>query len=103
MYAVIETCGKQYKVQEGEIIFLEKLGKEPEEQVVFDKILAVGSELGLKTGSPYVEGAAVEGTVIKNGKEPKVIIFKYKSKKGYRRKQGHRQPYTQVRVDKITG
>ena len=103
MYAVIETGGKQYKVQEGDSIFIEKLDVTADDAVTFDKVLIVGGEGGTKVGSPYVDGASVSANVIKNGKAKKVIIFKYKPKKGYAKKQGHRQPYTKVEITKITG
>ena len=100
MYAVIETGGKQYKVSEGDVVFIEKLGLEEGESVKFDKVLAVGGE---KTaiGAPYVDGASVEASVVKNGKDKKIIVYKYKSKKGYHKKQGHRQPYTKVEIKAI--
>ena len=101
MYAVIETGGKQYRVQEGDIITVEKLNVEAGEKVVFDKVLVLAGEGDLKVGAPYVEGAAVAGEVVENGKGKKVIIFKYKAKKDYRKKQGHRQPYTMVKIDEI--
>ena len=101
-HAIIETGGKQYRVKEGDVIFVEKLPVEAEETVTFDKVLAVTDEDGSKIGSPLVEGAAVEGSVVKNGKSKKVIVYKMHPKKGYRRKQGHRQPYTKVQIDKIT-
>ena len=87
MYAIIVTGGKQYKVSEGDVIYVEKLG--------------VGEGAELKVGAPYVEGATVAGTVEKNGKQKKVIVYKMKPKKGYRRKQGHRQPYTKVTIGAI--
>lgn len=101
MYAVVETGGKQYRVQEGDEIIVEKLGIEAEEEVVFDKVLAAGEGADIKIGTPYVEGASVKGTVIENGKAKKVIVFKYKAKKDYRKKRGHRQPYTKVKIDSI--
>ena len=91
MYAIVETGGKQYRVTEGDVITVEKLNVEAGEAVVFDKV-----------GKPYLEGCNVNGTVVENGKGPKVIIFKYKSKKDYRKKQGHRQPYTMVKIESIS-
>jgi large subunit ribosomal protein L21 len=101
-YAVIETGGKQYRVTEGDVIFVEKLGAEAEESVTFDKVLAVVADGKATVGKPLVEGAAVSGTVLKNGRARKIIVFKMRPKKNYRRKQGHRQPYTKVRIDKIS-
>ena len=101
MYAVIETGGKQLRVEEGQQIFVEKLDVEPEDEVVFDKVLVVGEGAEVKVGAPYVEGASVKGTVLANGKGQKVIVFKYKAKKDNRKKRGHRQPYTTVRIDSI--
>jgi large subunit ribosomal protein L21 len=101
MYAVIETGGKQYRVQEGDVITIEKLNFEAGDKVTFDKVLVVGEGAEIKVGAPLVEGSNVEGTVVENGKAKKVIIFKYKSKKDYRKKRGHRQPYTMVKIEKI--
>ena len=101
MYAIIETGGKQYRVQEGDVLFIEKLNVEAGDAVDFDKVLAVSNGEELTIGSPIVEGAKVSATVEKNGKGKKVIIFKYKAKKDYRKKQGHRQPYTKVVINKI--
>ena len=98
MYAVIETGGKQYRVQEGDIVTIEKLNVEAGEKVIFDKVLVLGEGAEIKVGAPTVEGAQVFGEVVENGKAKKVIIFKYKSKKDYRKKQGHRQPYTMVEI-----
>ena len=103
MYAVFETGGKQYKVSEGDVIFVEKLGAEDDASVSFDKVLAVGAEGDLKIGAPYVSGASVSAKVLKNGKAKKVLVFKYKPKKGYRRRQGHRQPFTKIQIEKING
>ncbi|MCH4886663.1 50S ribosomal protein L21 [Acidaminobacter sp. JC074] len=101
MYAIIETGGKQYRVQEGDVLFIEKLNVEAGEAVAFDKVLAVSNGEELTVGAPVVEGAKVEATVEKNGKGKKVIVYKYKAKKDYRKKQGHRQPYTKVVINKI--
>ena len=102
MYAVIETGGKQYRVQEGDIISVEKLKAEAGDQVILDKILFVSDGNSVSTGSPYVENAKVETTVVENGKGKKVIIFKYRAKKDYRKKQGHRQPYTMLKIESIS-
>ena len=102
MYAIIETGGKQYKVAEGDVIFVEKLDAEVEATYTFDKVLAIGGDEA-KIGAPVVEGASVSAKVLKQGKDKKVIVFKYKPKKNYRRKQGHRQPYTKVQIEKING
>ena len=101
MYAIIETGGKQYKVAEGDVIFVEKLGLEADASVTFDKVLAAGDGEGLKVGAPYVDGATVSAKVVAEGKGKKVIVFKYKPKKGSAKKQGHRQPFTKVVIEKI--
>lgn len=101
MYAVIETGGKQYRVQEGDVLTIEKLNVGAGEKVEFDKVLVLAKEGDLKVGAPYVEGAKVFGEVVENGKGQKVIIYKYKSKKDYRKKQGHRQPYTMVKIESL--
>lgn len=101
MYAVIETGGKQYKVSEGDVIYVEKLALEEGADVSFEKVLAVGEGESITFGAPVVEGAVVSGKVIKNGKAKKIIVFKMKPKKGYRKKQGHRQCYTKVQIDSI--
>ena len=101
MYAVIETGGKQVRVQEGDIVFIEKLNMEADAAVTFDKVVAVGTDEGIKVGTPYVEGAAVSAKVLKNGKGKKITVFTYKPKKGEKRKMGHRQPYTQVQIEAI--
>ena len=100
MYAIIKTGGKQYKVEQGDVVFVEKLGVEEGETVTFDKVLVVGGD-DVKVGTPYVDGASVEASVVKNGKDKKIIVYKYKSKKGYHKKQGHRQPYTKVEIKAI--
>lgn len=97
MYAIVETGGKQYKVSQGEFIYVEKLDVEEGATVVLDKVLYVDG----KIGTPYVEGAAVETKVVKHGKEKKIIVYKYKSKKNYHKKQGHRQPYTKLEIVEI--
>ncbi len=101
MYAIIQTGGKQYKVSEGDVVYIEKLEAEEGASVNFEEVLAVGEGAELKCGAPFVAGAAVSAKVLKNGKAKKVLIFKYKPKKGYRRRQGHRQPYTKVQIEKI--
>ena len=101
MYAVIETGGKQYQVKAGDEVFIEKLEANADETVTFDKVMAVGSDAGVKVGAPYVEGATVSAKVLKNGKAKKITVFTYKPKKGEKRKMGHRQPYTQVKIEAI--
>ncbi len=101
MYAVIETGGKQYQVKEGDTLFIEKLNVEAEQTVNFDKVVAVGTDNGLTVGAPYVENVVVEAKVLKNGKAKKITVFTYKPKKGEKKKQGHRQPYTQVKIEAI--
>ena len=103
MYAIIETGGKQYKVQNGDQLRVEKLNAEAGSTVVFDKVLAAGEGSDIKVGTPYLEGLTVEAEVVESGKGDKVIIFKYKSKKDYRKKQGHRQPYTLVEITSVAG
>lgn len=101
MYAIIETGGKQYRVQEGDVIYVEKLDANEGDQVQFDRVLAVYNGENLVTGSPVLENAVVSAKVEKHVKGRKIIVFKYKAKKNYRRKQGHRQPYTKVVIEKI--
>ncbi|HIU35329.1 MAG TPA: 50S ribosomal protein L21 [Candidatus Fimenecus excrementigallinarum] len=103
MYAVIETGGKQYKVQPGDVLFVEKLAAEADAEVTFDKVIAVAADDGFKTGKPYVEGASVTAKVLKNGKGRKVTVFTYKPKKNEKRKMGHRQPYTKVEITAVNG
>ena len=102
MYAIIATGGKQYKVSEGDIITIDKHGVEAGEKVTFDQVLAV-SDSELKIGEPTVDGATVEATVVKEGRAKKVIVYKYKRKTGYHKKNGHRQSFTQVKIEKING
>ena len=101
MYAIFEACGKQYKASEGDVLFLEKLEQTAGEEVVFDKVLCIGDDEGAAIGTPYVEGAKVTAKVVKEGKSKKIIVFKFKAKKNYRRRQGHRQPYTKIEIVSI--
>ena len=102
MYAVIETGGKQYKVTEGDVVFVEKLTADEGAEVVFDKVLVAGEGADIKVGTPYLDGLTVEGKAVETGKGDKVIIFKYKAKKDYRKKQGHRQPYTKLLIKQVS-
>jgi large subunit ribosomal protein L21 len=101
MYAVLATGGKQYRVQEGDVIYVEKVEADVETSIELGDVLALGKEDGLVVGTPVVEGAKVFAKVLEQGKEKKVIVFKYKRKKDYRRKQGHRQPFTKLQIEKI--
>ena len=101
MYAIIEACGKQYKVVEGDVVFFEKLDTEEGKKVNFDKVILVSDEKGVQVGNPYVKGVKVEGKVVSHGKAKKIIVFKMKAKKNERKKQGHRQPYTKVEITTI--
>ena len=101
MYAIIEACGKQYKVSKGDVIFFEKLEAEEGKTVKFDKVILVSEEGKVEVGAPYVKGAKVEGKVVAHGKGKKIIVFKYKAKKNYRRTRGQRQPYTKVEITSI--
>ena len=101
MYAIIESCGKQYKVAEGDVVFFEKLDVEEGKKVTFDKVVLVSEDKKVEVGAPYVKGVKVEGKVVSHGKGKKVLVYKYKAKKNYRRTQGHRQPYTKVEITKI--
>ncbi|MBR3794824.1 MAG: 50S ribosomal protein L21 [Clostridia bacterium] len=100
MYAIIATGGKQYRVSEGDVLYIEKIDAEVDSTVSFD-VLLLGNEGDVKVGTPVVEGVKVEGKVVGQVRGDKIIVFKYKSKKNYRRKQGHRQPYTKVEITKI--
>ena len=102
MYAVIETGGKQYKVEKGDVIYIEKLAAEADSDITFDKVIAVGGD-EIKVGTPYVDGAKVEAKVLKNGKAKKIVVMTYKPKKNEKRKLGHRQPYTKVEITEIVG
>ncbi|MDD5018102.1 MAG: 50S ribosomal protein L21 [Eubacteriales bacterium] len=101
MYAIFETGGKQYKAAKGEIVFVEKLAEEPGKTVSFDA-LVVADGADVKIGTPIVKGAKVKAKVIEHGKEKKVVVFKYKAKRNYRKKQGHRQPFTKLKITSIT-
>ncbi len=101
MYAIIESCGKQYKVAEGDVVFFEKLDAEEGKKVTFDNVVLVSEEGKVQIGNPYVKGIKVEGKVVSHGKAKKILVYKYKAKKNYRRKQGHRQPYTKVEITSI--
>ena len=101
MYAIIEACGKQYKVVEGDVVFFEKLDTEAGKKVTFDKVILVSDDKDVQVGNPYVKGVKVEGKVVSHGKAKKIIVFKMKAKKNERTKQGHRQPYTKVEITAI--
>lgn len=102
MYAIIEACGKQYKVAEGDVVFFEKLDAEEGKKVKFDNVILVSENNGkIEIGNPYVKGAKVEGKVVSHGKSKKILVYKYKAKKNYRRTQGHRQPYTKVEITAV--
>ncbi|MBR5273527.1 MAG: 50S ribosomal protein L21 [Clostridia bacterium] len=101
MYAIIETGGKQYKIQQGDVLFVEKLNVEEDAVVTFDKVIAIGNEDGITVGAPYVAGATVTAKAVKNGKAKKITVFTYKPKKNEKRKMGHRQPYTKVMIEAI--
>ena len=103
MYAIIKTGGKQYKVAEGSEIIVEKLDAAEGDSVTFEEVLALGEGSELKIGRPFVKGAKVTASVVKNGKGPKIRILKYRHKTNYRRRQGHRQPFTKVKIEKIEG
>ena len=103
MFAVIETGGKQYKVVEQDIIFVEKLDANEGDEIVFDSVMALSDDQGFKVGTPTVAGAKVTAKVLKNGKNKKIYVFKYKSKKNEKKKIGHRQPFTKVQIVKIEG
>lgn len=102
MYAVIEACGKQYKVSEGDVVFVEKLDVNEGEKVTFDKVLLLSDGDKVKVGTPTVKSAKVEATVLEHGKAKKILVYKYKAKKNERKTQGHRQPYTKIKIEKIS-
>ena len=100
-HAIFETGGKQYRAKEGDIIMVERLPEQPDGKVTFDNVLAILDETSFMVGAPYVKGATVGANVVKNGKAKKITVYKMHPKKGYHRKQGHRQPYTKVEIKKI--
>ena len=100
MYAIIESCGKQYKVSEGDVVFFEKLDTEEGKKVTFKDVVLVSDDKKVEVGAPYVKGAKVEGKVVEHGKGKKIVVYKNKAKKNYRRTQGHRQPFTKVEITK---
>jgi len=101
MYAIIESCGKQYKVAQGDVVYFEKLETEEGKKVTFSNVVLLSDDKKVEVGAPYVKGVKVEGKVVEHGKGKKIIVYKYKAKKNYRRTQGHRQPYTKVEITKI--
>lgn len=101
MYAIIEACGRQYKVQEGEVVYFEKLDTEEGKKVSFDKVVLVSNDGKVQVGNPYVAGAKVEGKVVSHGRAKKVLVFKYKAKKNERKIRGHRQDFTKVEISSI--
>ena len=101
MYAVVKTGGKQYRVQKGDVIYVEKLGLEAEETITFEEVLAIGEDGKVKVGAPFVAGAKVTGRIVKNGKGKKINIITYRPKKGSARRVGHRQPYTKIEITEI--
>lgn len=101
MYAIVEAGGKQYRVQEGDLIKVESLGVDEGESVVFDRVLFVGKDDDLLVGTPCVQGASVTASVVANGKDKKILVFKFKRKKNYRKMRGHRQRFTEIRIDSI--
>ena len=101
MYAIIESCGRQYKVTQGDVVFFEKLEVEEGKKITFDNVVLVSDDKKVEVGAPYVKGVKVEGKVVSHGKAKKILVYKYKAKKNYRRTQGHRQPYTKVEITSI--
>ena len=102
MYAIIEACGRQYKVKEGDIIFFDRLENDEGTKITFDNVLLISENGKTKIGEPTIKGAKVEGIVIGHGKDKKILVFRYKAKKNYKKTKGHRQCYTKVQIEKIT-
>ncbi|MGQ9630918.1 MAG: 50S ribosomal protein L21 [bacterium] len=102
MYAIIESGGKQYKVQEGEYVQVEKIEGEEGREIRFDRVLMIADGERVEIGTPTLKNASVEAEIVRQGKDKKIVVFKYKPKKNYRRKRGHRQPFTKVRIKKIS-
>lgn len=102
MYAIIQTGGKQYKVSEGDQIVVEKIEGDVDSEVVLDKVLSIIGD-NVKVGKPFIDGAKVTAKIVEHGKEKKILVFKYKAKSNYRKRQGHRQPYTKLSITKIEG
>jgi len=102
MYAIIEACGKQYKVEEGDIVFFERLENEEGSKVTFDNVLLISKDGKTTVGEPTIKGSKVEGTIIGHGKDKKILVFRYKAKKNVRKTRGHRQCYTKVQIEKIS-
>lgn len=102
MYAIVETGGKQFRVSKGDVIRVEKLAVEEGDSIALDQVMMLQSEAGTVIGNPYIDGASVNARVVENGKSKKVIIYKYKAKKNYRKKQGHRQPFTELEIVEIS-
>lgn len=100
-YAIFETGGKQYRVKEGDVVFVEKLNAEVGQAVSFDRVLALSKGDALTVGAPLVQGAKIIGKIVEHGKEKKILVFKYKAKSNYRKRYGHRQPFTKVAIEKI--
>jgi large subunit ribosomal protein L21 len=103
LYAIVETGGKQYRVSPGETLRVEKLPGTRGDSLVFEKVLAVSDSGSLRVGNPYLEGTTVKGTIVRQGKARKVLVFKYRAKTNYRRRYGHRQQFTEVRIDSVEG
>lgn len=103
MYAILQTGGKQYRVSPGETFRVEKLPGVRGDSLVFDKVLAISDDGSIRVGDPYLEGATVKGTIVRQGKAKKILVFKFRAKTNYRKRYGHRQPFTEVRIDSVEG